>query len=244
MKKSLDRRSFAGLLGALALAACTPDAAPSVAPMAPAGLHSYRYDGVAGSSQVTQERADSGRESLRGTTELALQGLGLGGESAPRTLTRETVALDAQGRLEHAEIVVSRSGGPEARYTLDASRGAVHVERAGSAPLDWQVPVDAPWLYSPGSAPEREEGDLVVTPVGAWVALRAASAGNVVRVLEPEHQRSYLVMADQVAVPTERGTTVALGYDGVDADGRFITELRLSHGSVTLARVAAVDLGV
>jgi hypothetical protein len=290
MEKSLDRRSYAGLqpvalqfialqfivlLGVLALEACTPPdaSAPPAAAAAPAGLRSYRYAGLAGSSEVTQEKVGDGREALRGSTELEVPGSGVsgsGGEkgAAARSLTLEAATLDAHGRLERAEIVVKRSGRSEVRYTLDASRGVVHIERAGSAPLDWQVPVDAPWLYSPdayslndsgsaasasaasasgdatGDAADRDEGELLVTPVGAWVALRAASAGDVVRVLEPAHQRSYLTTVDQIAVPTEQGTTIALGYDGVDADARFITELRLFHGSVTLARLAAVDLGV
>jgi hypothetical protein len=128
----------------------------------------------------------------------------------------------------------------EARYTLDATRGTVRVERAGSAPLDWRVPVDAPWLYAPASG---GAGELMVTPVGAWVALRASRAADVVRVLEPEQQRSYLTTVDQIAVPTERGTTLAIGDDGVDADDDFITELRLFHGAVTMARVAGIDLG-
>jgi hypothetical protein len=234
MKKSFDRRLIAGLLGALALAACTPDVASSPAPAA-AAVRSYRYHGLGGSSQVAQEKAENGEESLRGTTEF-------GGEpdgSAPRTLARESAALDARGRLERAEVVVGRADAAEARYQLDAARGKVLVEHAGSAPLVWQVPADAPWLYSPGTL----HGDSSVTPLSAWVALRAASAGSVVRVLELEQRRSYLVMADQVSVDTERGTTLALGPGAVDADDRFITEFRLFDGSVTLARVATVDLG-
>jgi hypothetical protein len=235
MEESFKGRLFAGLLGALALAACTPDVAPRPAASAAPAVRSYSYDGVAGSSHVAQEKSDGGKESVRGTTELGSVVDG----SAPRTLARESATLDAHGRLERAEIIVGRAGAAGTRYMLDPTRGRVLVERPGSAPLDWLVPADAPWMYSPGS----EQGDLTVTPVSAWVALRAASAGSVVRVLEPEQRRSYLVMADQVAVATERGTTLALGSGSVDADERFITELRLSDGSVMLARVATVDLG-
>jgi hypothetical protein len=94
-------------------------------------------------------------------------------------------------------------------------------------------------LYAPSA---DDDGAFIATPVAAWVALRAASTADVVRVLEPERQRSYLMTVDQVAVPTERGTTLALGSDGVDADAQFISELRLLHGAVTLARVSALDL--
>jgi hypothetical protein len=235
MEKPFDRRVFTRLLAALALTACASDTTtPSVAAASPARLRSYHYVGVAGSSQVTQEHGAAGRESLRGTTDLGMRG------NAAHTLANESATLDPLGRLERAEVVVSRSGMGDARYTLDATLGTVRVERAGSAPLDWHVPVDAPWLYAPASG---GAGELMVTPVGAWVALRAARAADVVRVVEPEHQRSYLTTVDQVAVQTERGTTLAIGDDGVDADDDFITELRLFHGAVTMARVAAIDLG-
>jgi hypothetical protein len=245
MKKAFDRRTFQGLLGALALAACTPEsAAPPVAAAVPAGVRSYQYEGAAGSSEVVRETTDTGRETLRGSTHLAL-----GESSTDRTIARETATIDARGHLERAEIGVAHSGSAETRYTLDATRGTVRIERPGAAPLDWRVPADAPWLYAPGDestgrrAPDRGAQDLLVTPVAAWVALRAARAGDVVRVIEPEHQRSYLVMGDQIAIRTELGTTVAIGADGIDADAHFISELRLYQGAIRLARMTATDLG-
>ncbi len=231
--------------GALALAACTANVSPSADAEEPTSrARSYRYDGLAGSSRVTHELATGGQQSLVGRTEVAR-----GSAPVLRTVMNETATFDARGWLHHAEVVVSKPGVPEARYTLDARRGTVHVERAGSAPLDWRVPVDAPWLYAPAS---NGDSDLVLTPVAAWVALQASRAGtatagpagsSVVRVVEPERHNSYLMTVDQVAVPTERGTTVALGYDGADVDDRFVTELRLFEGSVTLARVPELDLG-
>jgi hypothetical protein len=245
MKKAFDRRTFQGLLGALALAACTTEsAAPADAAAVPASVRSYRYEGAAGTSDVVRETTDIGRETLRGTTELAL-----GNRSSDRAVAREKATIDARGRLARAEIGVARSGSAETRYTLDATRGTVRIERPGAAPLDWLVPADAPWLYAPGNesslrAADRDAHDVLVTPIGAWVALRAARAGDVVRVIEPEHQRSYLVMGDQISVETELGTTVAIGSDGIDADARFIKELRLYQGTITLARMTASDLGV
>ena len=235
---------FATVVGAFALAACAPDVPPSADAAEPASrARSYRYDGLAGSSQVTHELAPGGQQSLVGRTELAR-----GSAPVSRTVMNETAMLDARGRLHHAEVVVSRPGVPEARYTLDAQSGTVHEERAGSAPREWRVPVDAPWLYAPASS---GDSDLALTPVAAWVALQASRAGGdagaagarVVRVVEPERHDSYLMTIDQVVVPTELGTTVALGYDGADVDARFVTELRLFEGSVTLARVPELDLG-
>ena len=242
MERPFAKRMFAAAVGALALAACAPAGPPSAAPAEPISqVQSYRYEGAAGSSRVTRELAPGGRESLVGRTELAR-----GWAPVSRAVMNETATLDAHGRLHHAEVVVSRPGVPEARYTLDAHRGTVHTERTGSPPNDWRVPVDAPWLYSPASS---GDSNLVLTPVAAWVALQASKAAGdspgarVVRVVEPERHNSYLMTVNQVAVPTERGTTVALGYDGVDVDDRFVTELRLFESSVILARVSDPDLG-
>ncbi|HTV26053.1 MAG TPA: hypothetical protein VMG12_45460 [Polyangiaceae bacterium] len=231
MEKPFDRRTFAAL-GAIALFACNLESAASPGAPEPVQHRAYRYDGVAGSSEVTQEKTADGRESLRGTTDIEAPSAQRG-----RSFARETASLDEHGHLRHAEIIVGERGAAVAQYTLDPSRGAVHVERPGAPPIDWRVPNDAPWLYAPS-----EDGDLIASPVAGWVALRATRGADVVRVLEPEQQRTYLMTVDQVAVPTELGTTVALGSDGIDADEQFITELRLLHGAVTLARVTALDL--
>ena len=238
MENPFERRTFTRMLGAFALSACSlaacsqEEVAPPRAP-APVEHRAYRYEGVSGTSQVTHEKAADGRESLRGTTDLAAGG----GENRGR-FARETVSLDAQGRLGHAELLVGERGAA-VQYTLDPSRGSVHVVRPGAPAVDWTVPNDAPWMYAP--SPD-DDGAFIATPVAAWVALRAVSASDVVRVLEPEQQRTYLMTVDQVAMPTEHGTTVALGSDGIDADAQFISELRLLHGAVTLARVSARDL--
>jgi hypothetical protein len=238
MENPFDRRTFTRMLGGVALftcslAACSQDGVAP--PDAPGSVEhrAYRYDGVSGTSQVTHEKAADGRESLRGTTDLAARGSENG-----HTFARETVSIDAQGRLGHAEIIVGERGAT-VQYTLDPSRGAVHVVRPGAPAIRWTVPNDAPWMYAP--SPD-DGGAFIATPVAAWVALRAVRNADVVRVLEPEQQRTYLMTVDQVVVPTEHGTTIALGSDGIDADAQFISELRLLHGEVTLARVSARDL--
>lgn len=236
MRHLFDRRRLVAVLLSLAYTACSREAAPP--PLrAPSLVHaqSYQYAGSGSSSRVTRETAADGQETLSGTTEL-----GAGTNSATRTRSIETALIDEGGRLSHAEIVTSRPGTGDVRFVLDAREGTVRIEHHRSAPVEWRVPVDAPWLYVPASG---ADGELVVTPVAAWIALRAASKARVVRVLEPEHQESNLLTIDQVVVATERGTTVALGYDGVDIDQRFITELRLVQRSVTLSRVAEFDLG-
>jgi hypothetical protein len=236
MKHAFDRRRLAAVLLTLAYSACSREAAPPPLGAAPlVHARSYQYAGPGGSSRVTHETAAGGQETLSGTTELGAQA-----SFAPRTRLSETALIDPRGRLLHAEIIARRPGASDVRFVLDARRGTVRIEHHGAAPVEWHVPVDVPWLYVPASS---AGGELVVTPVAAWIALRAASAGDVVRVLEPEHLESNLVTIDQLVVATERGTTVALGYDGVDIDQRFVTELRLVQRSVTLSRVAEFDLG-
>lgn len=232
MKNRFDTSLFAIALCALALAACVSDAAsPSVTSTPVARAHAYRYEGQAGLGQVTRTQAVDGVEALRGTLEVSSPRV-----NSERPRSTETVTLDAHGLLRQAEIVIETAGA-RASYTLYPSRGVVHIERMGSAPVEWAVPSDAPWVYAPAAS---GEGNLVVSPVAAWVAFRAARSAPVVRVLQPEQQRSYLAPIDQVVVPTERGATVTFGYDGVDVDDQFISELRLSRGLVLLSRS---DLG-
>jgi len=232
MNHRFDIRLLAFALAALGLGACASDApSPSVASTPVARMHAYRYEGVAGLGQASREQAADGGEALHGTLEVGARA------NPSRPHSTETVTLDARGQLRQAEIVIETLAGARVRYALDPSRGSVHIERTGSATVEWAVPSDAPWVYAPAAS---GEGDLVVSPVAAWVAFRAANSALVVRVLEPEQQRSYLAPVDQVVVPTERGATVTFGYDGVDVDERFISELRLFRGSVVLSRL---DLG-
>jgi hypothetical protein len=187
-------------------------------------VETYLYRGPAGSSRVTKSLAVDGAESLQGTTDLV-----------GRARLSERASVNARGRLQHAEIAIAGERGVSVRFTLDPKRATVQIERAGAEPITWRVPGDAPWLYSSPAG-----GALAVTPVAAWIALRAARASDVVRVLEPELQRSHLVTIDQIAVPTELGTTIALGH-GADVDERFITELRDGEGDAAMRRVPGTD---
>ena len=121
------------------------------------------------------------------------------------------------------------------------ARPRVRIMRDGLATLDWQVPAMPHGFNRPSSA----DGLLASTPIAAWIAARAVAAGAVVRVLEPERQESYLVPIDQIAVPTEKGTTVVLDDDGIDTDDDFVTQVRLSDRSIRLdcADAIAFDAG-
>jgi hypothetical protein len=227
MQHVIDTRTLLAAVGALALAACAPDAASRPATSGPR-VQSYLYDGPAGSSRVTQALGADGLESLHGSTHIV-----------GRAPLNEVATLDASGRLRRAELALTREDGASLHYTLDPSRATVRIEHGDAAPVDWHVPADAPWMYAPAMS---DGAMLSVTPVSAWIALRASRAADVVRVLEPEQRESHLVLIDQIAVQTEGGTTIALGH-GVDADERFITELRLREGAVSLSRLVGLDPG-
>lgn len=231
MKNRID--SVGALLALLVSgsAACaTETVPPTPVLLSAAPVLSYRYDGAQGTAQVTRELGTGGSETLTGTL-----ALGTRAGRAVEVRSSERVALDGAGRLQHAEIAIQKDSSVEV-FTLDPGRGSVRIERAGSASTEWTVPQDAPWVYTPAAL---GDGSPSMTPVSSWVALRAARSATVVRVLDPVHQTSYLAPIDQVAVPTELGTTVSFGHDAVDADERFITELRLSGGALILSRAGS-----
>ena len=86
MEKQLYRRTFAGVLGALALAACSLEAeAPPGVPELPE-RRAYRYDGVAGSSESE--------------VVAALEALGYTSREGREAARAAVASLDAQTSLE------------------------------------------------------------------------------------------------------------------------------------------------
>ena len=231
MKNRIDPAGVVLALLVTVSAACATEPVPPPPARVPAApVLAYRYDGARGSAHVTRELSPDGSETVTGAFALAMRQ----GHPAP-VRSSERASIDAAGRLQRAEIAIEQAHSVDV-FTLDPSRGSVHIERAGRPSIDWAVPRDAAWVYTPAAL---GDGSASMTPVSSWVALRAGSgAATVVRVLDPEHQTSYLAPIDQVAVPTELGTTVSFGPDAADADDRFITELRLS-GGVTLSRAGS-----
>jgi hypothetical protein len=188
--------------------------------------HAHRCAGPQGSSRVARLQEVDGSETLRGDTDIPLRP-----GSTGRLHLTETATIDPRGQLVHARVVVARPRAPEIRFVLEPQAAMVRITRDGAATIDWRVPADAPWLYRSLSS---ADGLLASTPLAAWIAARAVAAGPVVRVLEPERQESYLVTIDQVAVATEKGTTVVLNDDGIDTDGDFVTQVRLSDRLIRL----------
>ena len=217
------------------------DAATRAVPAAvgrPAALpRRHRCTDLRGSSQVIRVRNTNGGETLRGDTDLPLAP-----GSTGRLHLSESATVDARGLLVAARLVAARPRAPLTTYLLQPLAAKVRILREGTAPVDWPVPADAPWIYRASSS---AEGLLASTPIAAWVAARASAtaAGAVVRVLVPERQVSYLAPIDQIAVATEKGTTVVLDADGIDVGEEFVTEARLTERKLTLVCADATTDG-
>jgi hypothetical protein len=206
----------------LALTGCDPGrhARPEVhgraRPLATApGSDEITFESGGGTrARVTRRPAADGSESLHGETEIAL------GPQEARCIV-EDVALDPQGRLVQAEVTAAPSCGaePDARAHLDPS-GGDPSERA-------------PWIYTPELLPGR----AVATPVAAWVAFRAAGLSSELTLVQLEKRRAWQVPSDQIAVPTELGTTVVLGNDGADVGAVFVNRVGLADVGATLVCV-------
>jgi hypothetical protein len=216
-----------GVLGGLAvLASCAkaPMTATEPAPEAKTFVYGNHEGSV---SRVERSVGADGRETLHGETEIA------GAGNVGRVV--EEVSLDASGSLVSAEIAVYSRCSEQAdkRVRIDRARGLVEVQTAGGVER-WRVANDAPWALAPVA---DAMGRTMATPVSAWITLRAASAGTV-RVIDTDRRWTYRTPADQLAVPTDEGTTVVLGGDGVDANREFIETLRLNGAGVVLSRIA------
>lgn len=215
--------------GALSLGGRAAPAPPSgpVARAEAAAVERFVFAGSAGSEAVvTRAPGAAGGEALHGEVELRL------GARARRRVI-EDVLLDARGRLVRAEITVhgDRGADPERHLALDAVAGTVRLVDA-TGTTAWTAPTDAPWIY----AAEALAGHPLATPVAAWVARRAAALAPAVRAIEPGSRRAPLVPAEQIAVPTEAGTTVVVGGEGADVDELFVAEVRSATHGITLLR--------
>jgi hypothetical protein len=143
---------------------------------------------------------------------------------------REEVRLDASGRLLFADTrVTDDAGSPEVHVTCDAAGGRIVVERAGRR-VELAVSGAEPWILAPVRGPS---GEVIATPLVAWVTWRASQRAEWLRLIEPLEQTTWVVPRDQYVV----GTTVIVGDEGVEVDDRFVREIAI--GGVELARNGA-----
>ena len=98
--------------------------------------------------------------------------------------------------------------------------------------IEWARAHASPWIYTPEALPGQRRGDARGRLGGA----RAAAAPTLTLV-QLERGQAWQVPGDQVAVPTELGTTVVLGGDGADVGAAFVDRVRLVDQAVTLERI-------
>jgi hypothetical protein len=214
---------WGGLLAAGLLAGCT--SAPNGDALV---TTTYSYgDGAGAGGRVVRTIGPDGSESLHGETALA--------DGGERVRIVEDAILDRAGHLVRAEVMVARGcdAPPDEHAVLDPARGVVRASGPGGV-VEWPVPADAPWAYAPLA---RAGGRAVLTPVGAFLAMRAAAGGSEVRVVQVESRSSYRSPADQIAIATESGVTVVLDTASATADGGFIRSVDLPELGIAMARV-------
>jgi hypothetical protein len=221
------RRVTQSVLLALTLSACA-DSRPTALGETPVETRTFLYaDGTDTKSRVERRILASGAEALHGETEFQSDGADL--------LLVEDARLDARGKLIKAEISLSKrcSGEAPQRITYEATEGVVRtLDSRGEK--RWRAPADAPWTIAP---PRDAAGRSLATPVSGWIAIRAAAAAPMLRVIDAGAATAYAVPSDQLAVATERGTTAVLGSAGVDAGPLFVDDLRLTSMSRSMKRV-------
>lgn len=203
---------------ALAVAGCSEPRPNHVAVRA----ETYVFEDARGASaRVFRAVSADGSEALHGETELG----------AVRVI--EDASLDPRGRLIRAEVRVVRGceGAVEDHVVIEPGRGVVRADAPGGT-VEWPVATDAPWALSP---PARG----AATPIGAWIAKRAAASSDAVRVVRADARSSYRAPADQVAIETEIGTTIMLGEAAASADGVFVQRVAMLQRPYELVRVDA-----
>ena len=154
----------------------------------------------------------------------------------------EEATIDPSGRLVDARatvtgVAVADEPAPVTRVAFEPAQGAITATTPDRY-VDWHVPNDLPWVWVPlliarGSAGTGIPGP-VVTPLGAWVAVRAAQAGQAVRLLDFTALEAHTLVADQLVVPDGASATVVLGDDFADVDGGKIRRLHLAALGSTL----------
>jgi hypothetical protein len=213
MTPPLYRRLVAGIIGLL-LPACAK-------PAQPPDTQTFLFSDDAGSSAWVQRVVGrDGSETLHGETSVV--------SGAFVTHVVEDADLDAGGRLVRAEIRIGADGAPEQHVVLDFERQAGSASTPAGL-VAWPVPADAPWVYG-------QVARGVSTPIAAWITLRAAEHAAMVRVVQFDARSSYRTVPDQLAIPTELGTTVVLGGDAADVDAGFVNSVRLLDRGINLRR--------
>ena len=199
----------------------------------PRDLRRTCYAGVGGPSVYSTlvSMKVSGGERLVGLTELG---------TGERLV--EEATIDESGRLVDARATVTGAAvadqpAPVTLVAFEPAQGAITATTPDRY-VDWRVPNDLPWVWLPlltaGHSARTGAPGPVVTPLGAWVAFRAAQAGQAVRVLDFAALEDYTLARDQLVVSDGASGTVVLGDDFADVDGGKPRRLHLAALDSTL----------
>lgn len=194
--------------------------APAAAQAARVSSHSYAFGsaGVKASSRVERLWAANGGEVLRGTTEVMLAG------AAHPAVVVEKVELAADGRLVRATSELYMDAHALVRSVeIDAAKGSVTTRDQGGERA-WLVAADHPWMYA-GLFEDVAPHASGLTAVQAWVARRAAQAGERVRMVEVLARRSSLTIPDQVVFEDGETDLVVVGDEVAETDRDFVRAL-------------------
>lgn len=193
-----------------------------------AGDHEYVFSaGSAQLSRIVRHVREDGSETLSADTTLAHGKL------------KEYAEIGADGRLAYADVSFVSTKGVKRRVIVDTARSAFYVQDVRGAA--WQrMPTDAPWVLA-NLTGEGEAFLLDRAPVSGWIAARAASASNDLRVIDTGLRRDTLAAADQFVVTAENGERyVATGATSLVANDDFITSM--GSDSVATAHLAISSL--
>lgn len=177
-----------------------------------------RSDGGTGSrSRVRVQRYADGSEVLVGDTVL----YGAGGAAWQ---LREEASIGQSGRLVRARVRLGAEGGAgEAirEVRLDAELGEWSISDSNGV-LAGRLSRQYPWVYGPVFADIAPELGSV-TPMTAWIALRAAQADAAVLMIDPQAGVDA-VMSDQVLVSDGPRRWVVMGEEAIEADAEFVQQ--------------------
>lgn len=178
-----------------------------------AGNHEYVFSaGSAHVARVVRSTRADGSETLSGVT-----------KSSRGTLT-EVAELARDGRLEYADMSFVGENGATRRVVVDAKRGAFYVQDGRGAAWN-RLPTDEPWVIA-GLMEDESAYTLAPSPVGAWIAARAAKVSPNLRIVDANLRQSVVATADQYVVDGEEGERfVVAGSSAMSANDEFITGL-------------------
>jgi len=159
----------------------------------------------------------------------------------------EEATIDESGRLVRAlatvtGVAVADQPAPVTNVAFEPAQGAI-TAMTPDRYVDWRVSNDLPWVWvsllTAGHSRETGTPGPVVTPLGAWVAFRAAQAGQAVRLLDLAALEGHTLTADQLVVSSGASATVVLGDDFADVEDGKPRRLNLAALCSTLEIVDA-----